>query len=100
MWNEFKSTDVGAILDELVEYRKKHFSHDLRRILLVGIPNGSIRVEWSPPVVPGVDSQWEMRPYALIRTGEREQAISFLRETHRMYRTDAVKQAASDLGLG
>jgi hypothetical protein len=69
----------------------------------VGIPNGSIRVEWSPPVAPGVDSQWEMPLYALIRTGEREQAISFLRETRRMSRTDAVKQVmkvASDLGLG
>jgi len=103
MWNEFKSTDVEAMLDELVEYKKKHFPHDLRRILTCGIPNGSIRVEWLPPVAPGVDSKWEMRLYGLVRTGEREQAIGYLRETRRMSRNDAVKQVkkiASDLGLG
>lgn len=55
MWNEFKSTDVEAMLDELVEYKKKHFSDDLRRILLAGIPNDSIRVEWLPPAASGVE---------------------------------------------
>jgi hypothetical protein len=103
MWNEFKSTDVEAMLDELVEYKRKHFPHDLRRILLAGIPNGNIRVEWLPPVPPGVDSKWEMQLYGLVRTGERQQAISFLRETRRLSRTDAAKQVkkiASDLGLG
>lgn len=102
MWSEFRSTDVEAMLDELGEYKKKNFPHDLRRILLAGIPNGSIRVEWLPPARPGVDSKWEMRLYALIRTGEREQAISFLRETRRLSRTDAVEQVKrieSDLGM-
>lgn len=103
MWSEFKSTDVEAMLDELVQYKKKHFPHDQRRILTCGIPNGSIRVEWLPPAAPGVDSKWEMRLYGLVRTGEREQAIDYLRETRRMSRTDAVKRVkkiALDLGLG
>jgi len=103
MWSEFKSTDVEAMLNELVEYKKKHFPHDLRRILVAGIPNGNIRVEWLPPAAPGVDSKWEMQLYGLVRTDEREQAIGFLRETRRLSRTDAVKQVkkiASDLGLG
>lgn len=53
MWSEFKSTDVEAMLNELVEYKKKHFPHDLRRILVAGIPNGNIRVEWLPPAAAG-----------------------------------------------
>jgi len=103
MWSEFKSTDVNAMLDELVVFKKKHYSDDLRRILTCGIPNGNIRVEWLPPAAPGVDSKWEMRLYGLVRTGEREKAIGYLRETRRMSRNEAVKQVkkiASDLGLG
>lgn len=102
MWSEFKSTDVEAMLDELVQYKKKHFPHDQRRILTCGIPNGSIRVEWLPPAAPGVDSKWEMRLYGLVRTGEREEAIGYLRETRRMSRTDALKRVMkieSDLGM-
>jgi len=95
MWSEFKSTDVEAMLDTLVEYKKKHFPQDQRRILLCGILNGNIRVEWLPPVAPGVDSKWEMQLYGLVRTGEREQAIRFLRETRRMSRRDAERKVAS-----
>jgi hypothetical protein len=102
LWNEFKSTDVAAMLDELVAFKKRHYPHDLRRILTCGIPNGSIRVEWLNPAAPGVDSQWEMRLYGLVRTGEREQAIRFLRETRRMSRKDAerkVVSVAAELGM-
>ena len=102
MWSEFKSTSVEAMLDELVEYKKKNFPHDQRRILTCGIPNGNIRVEWLPPVASGVDSKWEMRLYGLVRTGYREQAIRHLRKTQHLSHNDAVKQVkkiASDLGL-
>ena len=102
MWSEFKSTDVDGMIDELVRFKQQHFSDDLRRILTCGIPNGSIRVEWLPPAAPGVDSKSEMRVYGLIRTGQREQAIEFLRETRGLSRTEAtklVKKIASDLGL-
>jgi hypothetical protein len=102
MWSEFKSNDVDAMIDQLIEYKQQHFADDQRRILTSGIPNGNIRVEWLPPVVPGVDSKWEMQLYALVRTGEREQAIEFLRETRRWSRKNAAKQVkkiSSDLGL-
>jgi hypothetical protein len=102
LWKEFKSTDVGAMLDELVAFKQKQYPHDLRRILTCGIPNGSIRVEWLNPAAPGVDSQWEMRLYGLVRTGEREQAVRFLRETRSMSRKDAerkVVSVAAELGM-
>ena len=102
MWSEFKSTNVEAMLDELVAYKQKHFPHDQRRILACGIPENSIRVEWLPPVKPGVDSKWEMRLYGLVRTGKREQAIEFLRETRNLSPADAVKQVqqvAAELGI-
>jgi len=102
MWSEFKSNDVDAMIDELVEYKQKHFPNDRRRILTCGIPDGTIRVEWLPAVASGVDSKWEMQLYGLVRTGGREKAIWFLQETRRLSRTEAVKHVkkiASDLGL-
>lgn len=103
LWNEFKSNDIDGMIDELVRYKKKHFPDDRRRILTCGgTPHGTIRVEWLPPAVPGVDSKWEMRLYGLVRTGEREQAIHFLQETGGVPRREATKQVAkiaADLGM-
>ena len=103
MWSEFKSNDVNAMIDDLVQFKKKHYPDDNRRILTCGIPDGSIRVEWLNPVAPGVDTQWEMRLYGLVRTGAREQAIKFLQETRRMSRNAAAKKVlavAMALGIG
>ena len=46
--------------------------------------SGKIRVEWLNAAAPGVDSQWEMQLYGLVRTGKREKAIQFLQETRRI----------------
>ena len=103
MWSEFKSNDVDAMIDELVQFKKKHYPDDQRRILTCGIPDGSVRVEWLNAAAPGVDSQWEMSLYGLVRTGEREKAIKFLQETRRMSRNDAAKKVlavAAELGIG
>jgi hypothetical protein len=86
LWNEFKSSNIDDIIDELVRYKQKHYPNDRRRILTCGIPEGKIRVEWVPPAAPGVDAQWEMRLFGLVRTGERETAIRYLQETRRMSR--------------
>ena len=103
LWNEFKSNDINAMIDELVRYKQEHFPDDKRRILTCGIPHGSIRVEWVPAVAPGVDSKWEMQLFGLVRTGARQKAIQFLQETQKMSRTEATKRVAklaADLGLG
>ncbi len=56
--------------------------------------NGKIRVEWLNAAAPGVDSEWEMRLYGLVRTSEREKATRFLQETRGLSRKDAAKQVA------
>ena len=33
LWNELKSNDINAMIDELVEYKKAHYPDDQRRIL-------------------------------------------------------------------
>jgi hypothetical protein len=102
LWNEFKSNDINAIIDDLVQYKKKHFPDDQRRILTCGIPDGNIRVEWLKAAAPGVDSKWEMQLYGLVRTGKREKAIQFLEETRGMSRNEAtnrVAEVAAELGL-
>ena len=69
LWNEFKSNDINAMIDELVRYKKTHYPDDRRRILTCGIPDGKVRVEWLNAAAPGVDSKWEMQLYGLVRTG-------------------------------
>ncbi|MGO8745933.1 MAG: hypothetical protein ACLQNE_08075 [Thermoguttaceae bacterium] len=102
LWNELKSNDVDAMIDELVEYKKSHYQDDQRRILSCGIPEGKVRVEWLGPATPGVDSKWEMQLYGLVRTAEREEAIRFLEKTQGLLRAEAAKRVtkiAQDLGM-
>jgi hypothetical protein len=95
LWNEFKSNEINAMIDELARYKQTHYPDDRRRILTCGIPDGKVRVEWLKAAAPGVDSKWEMRLYGLVRTGKREEAIRFLQETRRMTRSEAVKKVAA-----
>jgi hypothetical protein len=102
LWDEFKSSDVNALIDELIRYKQAHYPNDGRRILTCGIPDGKVRVEWLNPAAPGVDSKWEMQLYGLVRTGQRDKAIRFLQDTRRMTRSEASKrvaQAAAELGM-
>ena len=102
LWNEFKSSDVNAMIDELIRYKQAHYPDDRRRILTCGIPGGKIRVEWLNPAAPGVDSKWEMQLCGLVRTGQKDKAIRFLQETRRMTRSEAsrrVSEIAVELGL-
>jgi hypothetical protein len=102
LWNEFKSNNVNAMIDDLVQYKKNHYPDDQRRILTCGIPDGNIGVEWLKAAAPGVDSKWEMRLYGLVRTGEREKATRFFEETRRLSQNDAAKRVAEvavELGL-
>ena len=94
MWSEFKSNDVDAMIDELLEFKKQHYPDDQRRILTCGIPDGKVRVEWVDPVAKGVDSQLEMKLFGLLRTGQRDKAIQCLREAQGMSRDDAAKEVA------
>ena len=102
MWSEFKSNDVDAMIDELVQFKKENYQDDRRRILGCGIPDGNVRVEWLAAAAPGIDSRWEMELYGLVRTGEREKAIQFLRKTRCMSRAVAardVARVAAELGM-
>jgi hypothetical protein len=102
LWDELKSRDTDALIDELVRYKQAHYPDDRRRVLTRGIPDGKVRVEWLNPAAPGVDPKWEMQLYGLVRTGEKAKAIRFLRETRRMSRNEALKrvaQIAAELGM-
>jgi hypothetical protein len=102
LWNEFKSNDINAMIDELIRYKHEHYPDDRRRILICGMLDSKIHVEWIPAAAPGVDSKWEMRLYGLVRMGDREQAIWFLQETRGMSNKEAAKQVAGvavELGM-
>ncbi len=94
LWDEFKSNDINAMIDELVQYKNTHFPDDRRRILVCGMVPGKVHVEWLNPPAPGVDSQWEMQLYGLVRTGESEKAIKFLQKTRKRSRSEAIKRVA------
>src|SRR5271157_5983332 len=102
LWNELKANDINALIDELVQYKKTHYPDDQRRILLCGISDGKVRVEWLKAAAPGVDARWEMQLYGLVRMGDREQAIRFLQETRGMSNKQAAKRVAAvaaELGI-
>src|SRR5262249_44408687 len=102
LWDEFKSSDVNALIDELIRYKKAHYPDDRRRTPTCAIPEGRVRVEGLTPAAPGVDSKWEMQLYGLVRTGQRDKAIRFLQDTRRMTRSEASKrvaQVAAELGM-
>jgi hypothetical protein len=103
LWNELKSNDINAMIDELVEYKKTHFPNDLRRILTCGgTEQSTIRVEWLPPAAPGVDVKWETKLYGLVRMGEKKEAVRLLQETRKMTQNEArmkVAKIATELGM-
>ena len=102
LWSEFKSNDIDAMIDELVEYKKTHYPDDRRRILTCGIPDGNVRVEWIPAPTPGVDSKWEMQLFGLVRTGKTQKAIRFLQDTQDLSPKKAahrVKDIAAAMGM-
>jgi hypothetical protein len=96
LWDELKSRDIDAMIDELVEYKKAHYPDDRRRILTCGgTPHGTIRVEWLAPAAPGVDAKQEMQLYGMVRTGMDKEAIRFLKKTRKMSQQDAVMEVAT-----
>jgi hypothetical protein len=103
LWNELKSNDIGAMIDELIEYKKAHYPNDRRRILLCGgTPDGTIRVEWLQPAAPGVDVKWEMQLYGSVRSGETKEAVRFLQKTSKMSQNEAMERVAEiarELGM-
>lgn len=95
LWDELKSKDIDAMIDELVEYKMAHYPNDRRRILTCGsTPQGTIRVEWLPPAAPGVDAKQELQLYGMVRTGSEKAAIQFLKKTRKMSQPEAVMEVA------
>lgn len=95
LWDELKSRDIDAMIDELVDYKKAHYLDDQRRILTCGgTPEGTIRVEWLAPAAPGVDAKQEMHLYGMIRMGLDKEAIRFLKKTRKMSQEEAVMEVA------
>lgn len=94
LWDELKSKDIDAMIDELVEYKKARFPDDRRRILICGgTSEATIRVEWLPPAAPGVDVKWETQLYGMVRTGMEKEAIRFLKKT----RKKAIERRRAEL---
>jgi len=52
LWNEFKSNDIDAMIDELVEYKAAHYPNDRRRILSAALlRNGFVSNGWDQPLL-------------------------------------------------
>lgn len=94
LWSELKSRDIEGMIDELVEHKKRHYPDDRRRVLVCGMLNGKVRVEWLAPAAEDVDSQWEMQLFGLVRIGALEAAVRFLRDTKGLSRREATRQVA------
>ena len=47
LWNEFITSDHGAILADLARYKEKHYPHDLRVIVMCGMREDNVHIEWT-----------------------------------------------------
>ena len=103
LWDELKSRDIDAMIDELVEYKKAHFPDDRRRILSCGgTSRSTVRVQWLPPAAPGVDVKWETQLYGTVLAGFAEEAVRFVQKTRNLSTAEArimVAKCARDLGM-
>ena len=91
LWDELKSRDIDAMIDELVEYKKANYPDDRRRILTCGgTQHETIRVEWLPPAAPGVDAKWETQLFGMVKAGMEKKAIRFLKKTRKMTQQEAM----------
>lgn len=102
LWQELKSREIDPLVDELVKYKQKHYGSDRRRILVCGIVDGKIRVEWLPPAGPDIDVKWETQLYGLVRSGDASGAIRFLQRTRHLSRIHAARRVAkiaAELGM-
>jgi len=92
LWDELKSTDTDAMLEELVEYKKSHYPHDGRQIVTCGTVDGGIHVEWLAPTGSKEAKNWRMQLYGLVRTGQRKEAVRFLQTSLGISRNEARRQ--------
>ncbi len=93
LWDELKSRDIDAMIDELVEYKKANYPDDRRRILTCGgTQHETIRVEWLPPAAPGVDAKWETQLFGMVKAGMEKKALRFLKKTRKMSQQEAMTQ--------
>lgn len=96
LWDELKSRNIDAMIDELVEYKKTRFPDDRRRILTCGgTPQGTIRVEWLAPAAPGVDAKQEMQVCGMVRTGMDKEAVRLLKKSRNMSQQEAMLEVAT-----
>ena len=81
---------------------KRESSHTPTPGRCTGISTTLASTEWLNAAAPGIDSQWELTLYGLVRTGEREKAIQFLKESRHLSRQAAsrkVSAIAAELGI-
>jgi hypothetical protein len=103
LWDELKSRNIDAMIDELVEYKKAHYPDDRRRIFACGgTDHSTFRVEWLSPATPDVDAKWETTLYGMVRSGMMKEATRFVKTTQGTSAAEAkmlVAKIAKDLGM-
>jgi len=46
-WKELKSADAAGLIAELVAYKRRHYPHDMRKVVACGTFENKVRVEWT-----------------------------------------------------
>jgi hypothetical protein len=49
LWNEFITSDHEAILADLARYKEEHYPDDRRVIVVCGMREDNVHVEWTDP---------------------------------------------------
>jgi hypothetical protein len=46
-WKELRSTDATELIAQLVAYKRRHYPHDMRKVVACGTFDNKVRVEWT-----------------------------------------------------
>ena len=52
LWIELKSRDWNSLISALIEYKIKNYPEDMRIVVICGMREGNIHVEWMQPPKP------------------------------------------------
>lgn len=49
LWSELKCSDAETLITELIAYKLEHYPKDRRQIVVCGMRDDNVRVEWIDP---------------------------------------------------
>ena len=66
LWDELTSSDAEVLVNELTTYKRTHYQHDRRQVVVCGMRGDNVHVEWTDPLQNrgAMARAWVYNPHA------------------------------------